>query len=225
MGKSITIFILLLLAATLVAQADNDTIRFTLLDAAEYDLDMFYSTDLGRLFMQVDFDIPKSELNPKLYYGVFLEQHSYIQSVTVSGFYEGNYLVQNLDANHFEPVLPKPELLYADSPARFYGINLNHYADYPETAHFRIWYYTEVPAFTLNDRQQLSTGLRGDQFWYPRSLKRNNTVRLTLTTTPYLTLLVGNSYAAKTDEQYTRIHKETFIETAEQPVSFALIRD
>lgn len=226
MRRFLFIFILtLLLTSGLGAQNGADALYFKLLEAEEYELDMFYSTELQRLYVQIDFDIPKTEIDPAYHYGVFLERDAQFQSITICGQYSSHYLVNNLMPEHFVPGLTKPELLNWDSPVTFYGLSLANYDNLPETVHFRIWYYLRIPPFKLDETQKLSTGLDASQFWYPRNISTNSTVRLKLTTIPYMTLLVGNSYAAKIDKQYSRIHAITFIETVDQAHSFRLIRD
>ena len=220
-----TIALLLLLTAGLAAQESSSAFGFKLLEANEYELDMFYSTELQRLYMQVDFELPKSQLDPSYYYGVFLHKDAQIQAITVSGNFEAHYWVNNLQPEHFEPVLIKPELLVWNSPALFYGIHLNNLDKYPDTPHFRIWYYLQIPPFSLDESNKLSTGISSAEFWYPRNLNRESTVSVTMTTTPYMSLMVGNNYASKLDKQYSRIHKNTFVETPNQPCCFRLIRD
>ncbi|MBW6514019.1 MAG: hypothetical protein K0B87_04615 [Candidatus Syntrophosphaera sp.] len=226
MRRISVIFILaLLLASGLRAQNDADALYFKLLEAEEYELDTFYSSELQRLYVQVDFDIPKSQLDPAYHYGVFLERDAQFQSTTISGQYGSHYLVSNLMPEHFVPGLTKPELLNWDSPAIFYGLSLDNYDRMPEIVHFRLWYYLRIPPFKLDETQKLSTGLDANQFWYPRNISTGSKVKLKLTTIPYMTLLVGNAYAAHIDKQYSRIHSITFIETVEHPSSFRLVRD
>lgn len=219
------IALFLLLAAGLAAQDSAAELRFKLLEADEYELDMFYSTELQRLYMQVDFDIPKSQLDPQYYYGVFLHKDAQIQAITVSGNYESHYWANNLQPEHFEPDLIQPELLVWNTPVLFYGIHLNSFAQYTETTHFRLWYYITVPPFQIDQNNKLSTGLGADDFWYPRNITKDSTVKLTMTTTPFMTLRVGNNFASQQDRQYSRIHKNTYIETPAQPCGFRLIRD
>jgi len=216
---------LLLLAAGLFAEDGAVAMRFKLLEAEFYTLDSYYSSELGRLYTKAEFAIPKAELDPMAYYGLFLEENTFIQSVTVSGQFENHYFVQNLDPSFFEPALPDSSLLYDTSPVRFYGIYLKNYDLFPDTPHFTVWYFTPMPAFRLDDQQKLSSMLKADQCWYPRNLTKSSTVNLTLTTTPNLTLLVGNSYATHSDSEYTRTHRHTFIDTLEQPVDLKLIRE
>jgi len=217
--------LLILLAAGLMAQESTAALRFKLLEADEYELDMFYSTELQRLYMQVDFELPKSSLDPDYYYGIFLHKDAQIQAITVSGSFEAHYWANNLQPEHFEPHLPQPELLVWNSPARFFGIHLNSLKKYPETPHFRIWYYIEVPPFRLDESNKLTTGLDAADFWYPRNISRESTVKVTMTTTPYISLRVGNSFASKLDKQYARTHKNTYVEIPAQPCGFRLIRD
>ncbi len=220
-----TFALLFLFAIGLVAQENTAALKFKLLEADEYDLDMFYSTELQRLYMQVDFEVSKEDLDPQFYYGVFLHKGAQIQAITVSGSFESHYWANNLQPEHFDPVLVQPELLVWNSPALFYGIHLNNLAKYPEKPHFRIWYYIEVPPFRLDETNKLTTGLDASEFWYPRSLSKDCTVKITMTTTPYMSLRVGNSFASKLDKQYSRIHTNTYIETPAQPCGFRLIRD
>jgi hypothetical protein len=215
----------LLLAAGLAAQEHTAALKFKLLEAAEYNLDMFYSSELQRLYVQLDFDIPKSNLDPQYHYGVFLDKGAQFQAITISGNYESHYWVNNLQPEHFEPVLTQRSLLSADCPALFFGLSMNDFDKLPDTAHYRIWYYLSVPPFQLDSSQKLSTGIEASQYWYPRNMSSPSTVNLKLTTTPYLTLLVGNSFAAKDDKDFSRVHTSNYIESVDNPCSLKLIRE
>lgn len=225
MRRFTLLFAFLLLVMGLAAQDSPAALRFKLLEADEYDLDMFYSTELQRLYMQVDFDISKEKLDPAFYYGVFLHKDAQIQAITVSGNYESHYWANNIQPEHFLPELIQPELLVWNSPVFFFGIHLNSLQKYPATPHFRIWYYLDVPPFRLDEANKLTTGLDAREFWYPRNLSQESKVNITMTTTPFITLRVGNNFASKVDKQYSRIHKSTYIETPGQPCGFRLIRD
>ncbi len=225
MRRTILIFALLLLASLLAAQESPAALRFKLLEANEYDLDMFYSTELRRLYMQIDFEIPKAQLDPSFYYGFFLHKDAQIQAITVSGKNEKLYWVTNMVAEHFEPTLPQPELLVWNSPARFFGIHLDNFRDYDQRARFKIWYSIDLPTFELDGANKLSTGLDGREFWHPHNLNRQANIRLTLVTTPYMKLRLGNSFASSEDKQYSRTHKLSYIDSPTEPNGFWLIRD
>lgn len=226
MRRLLFIFVLsLLLASGLGAQNSADALYFKLLQAEDYELDTFFSTELQRLYVQIDFDVPKTELDPTYNYGVFLDRDAQFQSITVSGQYSSHYLVNNLKPEHFVPGLTQPELLDWDSQVTFYGLSLANYESLQEIVHFRIWYYLRIPPFTLDDTQKLSTGLDAQQCWYPRNINTSSSVKLKLTTIPYISLRIGNREAEKVDKQYSRTHTITFVESVDQPRSFTLIRD
>ncbi|NLN85403.1 MAG: hypothetical protein GX135_04775 [Candidatus Cloacimonetes bacterium] len=225
MRRTIMFFALLLLASLLAAQESPAALSFKLLEANEYELDMFYSTELRRLYMQLDFEIPKSQLDPSFHYGFFLHKDAQIQSITVSGKNEKLYWVTNMVPEHFEPTLPQPELLAWNSPVRFFGIHLDKLRDYGEKAQFKIWYNIDIPTFELDGANKLSTGLDGTEFWHPHNLNQDTNIRLTLVTTPYMKLRLGKSFASSEDKQYSRTHKLSFIDSPTEPSGFRLIRD
>ncbi len=221
----ILIILILMLTVGLWAQKESSPLYFRLLESEKYNLDMFYSTELQRLYVQLDFDIPKSSLDPAAHYGVFLIKDALFQNVMISGKFASHYFVNNLVPQHFVPELTKTELLKDDSPAKFYGFTIKDFADLPELVHVRMWYYLTVPVFKIDEMNKLSTYLDAEKFWYPRNFTSSSTVELKLTTTPFMTLLVNNSYAPQTDKQYSRIHNSTFLEIPHQPASVRLIRD
>ncbi|MGC9362257.1 MAG: hypothetical protein ACP5F3_04935 [Candidatus Syntrophosphaera sp.] len=198
---------------------------FKLLEAEEYDLDVFYSSELQRLYVQVDFEIPKNELDPTFHYGVFLERDAQFQAFTVDGKTGKHYLVNNLLPEHFVPGLTKPELLNWNSPVLFRGFYLPDLENLPETVHFRMWYYLRVPPFKLDGQQMLTTGLDAGQFWYPRNTNTMSRVNVRMTTIPYISVMVGSNIASQFDKQYSRIHTLSYVESVDQPSSLVLIRD
>lgn len=225
MRRTVLFFAILLLVSFLAAQESPSALRFKLLEAGEYELDMFYSTELRRLYMQVDFEIPKSQLNLDYHYGFFLHKDAQIQAISVSGKHEKLYWVTNMVAEHFEPELPQPELLVWNSPVRFFGIHLDHFSEYSRLTQFKIWYSIDLPNFELDGSNKLSTGLNDREYWHPHNLNRDANVNLTLVTTPYMKLHLGKSVATSVDSQYSRTHKFSYTDSPLEPTGFRLIRD
>jgi hypothetical protein len=215
----------LILAAGLGAQIDTAALYFKLLEAEEYDLDMFYSSELHRLYVQVDFEILKNELDPSYHYGVFLERDAQFQAFTISGQVGEHYRVNNLSPEHFVMGLTHPELLDWDSSVSFRGLYLHNFDELPENLHFRLWYYLRVPPFKLDANQKLTTVLDANQFWYPRNMRTKSKVNLRMITIPYISISIGNNLASQFDKQYSRIHTLSFEESVEQPSSLRFIRD
>ncbi len=219
------LILLLLLTTGLFAQQIEPGAKFKLLNANYYEVEMFHSSQLQRLFLQVDFDLPKSQVDPASYLGVFLPREARLEGLWVAGFREGYYFVNNLAPGHFQPVLPDPGLLAEDSAARFHGLSINNYEDYPDVVHFTLKYYINMPEFALNQANRMCSMLSPAMFWYPRNLSGNSTLKMKLTTTPYFTLQVGNSLPPPMDQDFKRKFECTVIDMPEQPLSLRLMKD
>lgn len=226
MRKSICLIaLLLLLGVGVFAQVIVPGAKFKLISPAELDLNMFYSTELQRLYVQADFELEKALLDPTQYNGVFLNRDARLQSLTIAGRGEGYYFVNNISPQHFEPELSYPELLKEDNPARFHGLSINNYQNYPDTVHVTLMYYLDLPEFRINEMNKLCSGFEANQYWYPHDLVSSTVVKVKLDTTPFYTLLLGNSFAQFTDKDFKRTHKCTFIAPPDQPVNLRLIKD
>lgn len=225
MRRMIFLLLAILACAIGLRAAEADSLDFKLLAAETYSLDMFYSSELQRMYVQLDFDIPKSALSPDYRYGALLDADAVFQSIEVAGNYENHYRVKNLEPENFAPPQPQAAWLDEKAPARFFGLPLGDWQSLPQKVHFRFWYYTSVDPFTTDSRGVASTGLEPDRFWYPRNTGAASTVQLKLTTTPYMVLRIGENSVTRTDSQYSRVHETTFTENPAEPVALRLIRD
>jgi hypothetical protein len=216
---------MLVFCLSLSAQVIVPGAKFKLITPAVLDLNMFYSSELHRLYVEADFDLQKDQLDPTQYNGVFLSRDTKLQSLTIAGQGEGYYYVNNITAQNFQPELSKPELLAADSPARFHGMSINNYQNYPDTVRVKLMYYLDMPEFRTNEMKQVCAGFGGDQYWYPHSLTGDVKVNVKLETTPYFSLMLGNSFPSHTDQGFKRMHQCSFMDVPPQPQAFRLIKD
>lgn len=227
MRKYVVLYLVLfLLGLCLFAQEPASApAKAKLLPADRMDLDMRYSTEMKRLYVQADFTVAGAKLDTLSYFGVFLNRGAKIQSVTINNRASGHYFMQGLVPDHFDPVLPNAELVASDAPARFHGIVLSNFAQYGETVAFRIMYYLDVPEFAMNDMNMLCAGFAPESFWYPRNVMGRTAVNLNLHTTQFTELMLGNQLVAYKDTGFQRTHSSMFFDMPAQPLAFRLIRN
>ncbi len=226
MRRPCLIILTMLFLAVAVAAAAKDTAQyFRLLEAENYALDMLYSSDLERVYVQVEFSVDRASLDPEARYGLFLDSGAIIQSIMVGGLDQTSYEVSNLKPALFKPKLNQPELLLENSPNGFLGINLPALPQLPPIVQVKLWYYLPVPPVTEQKNQSLATGLDAKRYWYPRNVHHDARVDLKLTTVKFFTLQIEDVAAPRVDGEFGRIHEISFSDKAKKPVSFRLIRD
>ena len=220
-----TVLLTLLFASLLVCLSAQEQKSFKLLQAPEYDLDILYSSELVRLYVQVDFAIPRDQLDASSYYGVFLSSGAVFQRALVGGEYAPHFFVSNLVPEHFQPALPVAEVLNEESGVKFIGISLKDLDKFPETVTFRLWYILPVTSPASDSIGKPSFLIDGKQFWYPRNVHQVSTVKLNMLTTPRISVLIDKSFATQTDKDNSRQHTGTFLEMPDQPCSLRLSLD
>lgn len=187
------------------------------------DLSMRYSSEIQRLYVQVDFDVETARLDSLSYWGVFLNKNAQISDVKVNGVVAAHYYLQGLVPEHFEPLVDA-KYLQADAPANFVGIVMGNVASYPEKVRVKFSYFMPVPAFAVNEMKTPNAFMAGDTFWYPHYLNGTVTVNLVLATTPYFELMLGDASMSSTVSDLARTHQSTILDMPGLPKSFRLLQ-
>ena len=228
MRRFTALFLLLFLAsAALYAQVtvENVSPKVKFLPMESMDLNMRYSSEMQRLYVQVDFDVETARLDAYSYWGMFLNKNAKISGVMVNGVVSGHYLMQRLSPGHFDPVIAETKYLQAEAPVGFVGIDIRNMETYPDKVRIKFSYFLDIPEFTTNDFKVLNSGFPGEHFWYPHYLNGTTSVNLTLTTTQYFKLMLGNMTIGFKADEFTRTHQTTFFDMPGQPLSFRLMKE
>ena len=223
--KVLAICLIIFATAVCLTADKSDSYEFQNLEADEYTLDMAYSAELGRLFVQLDFNIPRGKTEARLRYGLFLHKDAVLQSVIISDFVQQAYQVKNLRYKHFKPNLKQKELLAKDSPVSFYGIPRQDFDLLPRVVHYRIWYYLPVAPLARSENAELATVLDSGSFWYPRNLSRKSLVKVKLTTVPEISLRMWDLAITRTVNECSWVYSVTYTEDEDNPASVRLIEN
>lgn len=203
---------LLVVSVALNAQTGPAQMKFKLLGSNAYDVDMYFSSELQRLFIQVDYDMPKADLDTTSYFGIFLSKSASIQGMVINGTSCTGYEASGLSPDLFDPVIKNRELFDKSSPVAFSGLKLLSWDSLPDPVHVTLWYYLRIPTFTLNPINKLGFTLDSNKFWYPRDPSRLSTVRLKLRTSKNISFMCGNAVVTYTDNKTTRTYQTTYME-------------
>jgi len=224
---AIAMFVLLMICALGFAQEQpiKQTVWAKHFPATDLSLDMRYSTELQRLYIQVDTQVEKSTIDNFALNGFFMIRNARLQGLWINGKSSKFMFVNNLKPENFNPALEQPQLLEPNSSARYHLIAMNDFADYPDLVHVRIHYYINVPDFQPNSLNQLYTVLEPDTFWYPRNLVSPTNVKMKVTTTTFIRLMLGDALVPYTDTDFQREHTATFRDDPAKPLSFRLMKD
>lgn len=224
---AISMFVLLMVCAVGFAQEQplKQTVWAKQFPTTDLTLDMRYSTELQRLYMQVDTHVEKSTIDNFALNGFFMPRNARLQGLWINGKSSRFMFVGNLKPENFNPALEQPQMLEDSYPARYHMIPMNDFADYPDLVHIRILYYINVPNFQPNSLNQLYTVLEPDTFWYPRNIVSTTNVKMKVTTTTFIRLMLGDALVPYTDADFQREHIATFRDDPAKPLSFRLMKD
>lgn len=228
MRRFIALFLMFALSAVaLSAQVTVENVlpKVKLLPMDSMDLNMRYSSEMQRLYAQVDMDVDTSKLDADSYWGVFLNKEAKISGVMVNNTGSGHYLMRGLGVGNFEPPLADAKYLKPDAKAQFVGIDMRGLEAFPAKVHVSFNYFLDVPEFAANEIKMPNSGFAGDSFWYPHYLNDTISVNITLATTQYYKLMLGNMTIGFKAEDFLRKHQTTFFDMPGQPLNFRLIKE
>ncbi|MGI6197978.1 MAG: hypothetical protein ACOYIS_02455 [Candidatus Cloacimonadaceae bacterium] len=185
-------------------------------------MELRFSTELQRLYFQLEAIANKADIDDLAHNGFFLPKTARIQGVWLNGKHIRLSYMPELT---FNPPLEDESLLAADSPARFFILEIDDYPGLPEQVEVRINYYINMPPFKASTIGQQFTFLDPDCFWYPRNLSQGTNINFKLITTPRLRLSLGGSLVPYSDHDYKREHTANFTDDPAEPLSLRIIRD
>jgi hypothetical protein len=167
---------------------DGSPIRFSLLEAVDYDLNLTIGTSVGRLYTSVNFTVNKTELDSTDYYSFFLNENATLERVQINGVESRYNLTTNLHPKHFVPELTQADLIDASSGINCYSFDRELFSNLPDTINISLEYWLPLPAYsaTLDGREAMELG--NIPFFYPRNISASSEVNVLLITTIYHTM-------------------------------------
>lgn len=174
---------------------DGSPIRFSLLKALDYDLNLTTGTSIGRLFASVQFSVRKAELANTDYYSFFLNSSATLERVQINGVETRYNLTTNLHPKHFIPELGYPELLDGSMPVNCYSFDSTLFADLPELVNFSFEYWLPLPPYRIGDDGREAFLIGEIPFFYPRNVLESSQVNVRLITTIFHAMDTAHSTA------------------------------
>lgn len=227
--RIIAFLMIVLLMACSAALAQEQVPKQTLwakqFPATDLNLDVRYSTELKRLYIQVDTQVAKTAIDNFALNGFFLPRDARIVGLWINGKPSRILFVGKLQPGNFNPAITSADLLSDNSPARYHVMALNGYAEYPDMVKVNLSYYLDMPDFQPNSLNQMYTLLKPDKFWYPRNINVPTNVKIKVVTTTYMRLMLGDALVPFTDKDYMREHVASFRDDPAEPLSFRLTRE
>ena len=225
MKKALLLFTsLLILCLPLLAQEPSElsTPLAKQFPAKELRLELRFSAELQRLYFQVHAIAEKAHVDESALVGFFLPKAAHIQAMQLNDMPVHFKIFRNLT---FSPPLEDEGVLADDSPARYFVIPMDDYAQFPDQVELRLDYYLDMPAFEANPFGQEYTSISPEQFWYPRNLSQGTEISLKLITTPALRLCLGDALIPCKDHDYRREHTAKFTDNPDKPLSLTITKD
>ena len=205
---------MVLLAQTSEATPEPETpvVKFALLSAPVYNLDMQLSAEMQRVYVTTDFTIEKAMLPQAEYYTFLLSKNAKIEQVYVNKKLTAPIITTKLVPQHFNPVFPDSTLLADDAGIVCYSFNLASSVVKEETVHFQVKYWIPLPEWQLNAEGCKFACFKADQFWYPRNIVGSSIVKGKLVTSERYSLNMGTTCPC-TDADGIRTHSSTFTDS------------
>jgi len=189
MRKFIFAIILMVLAVSLMAE-EADSLRveeaetplpvFRLLSASQYDVNLRYYPHLQRIYVNMEFSVESDSLPEADYYSLFLNKAAQLEYVYVNDKFTPPVLAEGLVPEHYEPVLPQPELLSDSTMVMCSSFVLKGLMPEPGKIKFRIRYWIAEPEWQIADDGSSFMELLSDQFWFLRNIETASNVNVKL---------------------------------------------
>jgi hypothetical protein len=193
----------------LAQEAETPQIKFALLSAPVYNLDMRLSPQMERIYITASFTVERDSLNEADYYSFFLNKDANVESVKINDVLANMTLTSNLVPEHFNPVLPIPALLDSNSVVRCYSFKLADKFNPAGSASFSIKYWVPLPNFQDNPGGFKCSGYLSNQFWFPRNIEGPSRVNTKMVSSSSYKLELGPD-CKFTDKDGIRTHQSSF---------------
>lgn len=182
--------ILMLLCLSLFAE-EQEVPKFALLSPVAYNIDLRVNTSLQRMYINAEFSVMPVLLRKADYYSFFLSKSARVEKVFVQDKPLMPLITKDLVPEHFEPVLPIPELLTDSTLVNCFSYNLEPYKSEETAIKFRFSYWIPLPEWKSISDGASSLEFPTDTYWYPRNIETESRVNVQLVSTLRFSLDMG----------------------------------
>lgn len=161
---------------------DGSPIRFSLLKALDYEVNLTTGTSIGRLYVSVNYELSQSDLLNTDYYSFFLNSNAIIEHVKLNGVETRYNITTNLHPKHFIPELIQPELIEEDSEVNCYSFDAALFEDLPQNVAVTLEYWLPLPAYSLQEDGREAIMIGTIPFFYPRNIIESSNVNVNIIT-------------------------------------------
>lgn len=180
MHKILVSVLLVCLSIFLYAEANqSNQVRFGLISASEYNLDLRLSNEMQRVYITALFTVNADSLKARDYYSFFVNRDVHIEQVFVNAKIQSPFITSNLQPEHFVPVLPVPALLDSTSAMVCYSFKKADLAA-SDSVHFKVGFWIPLPEWQPDTTNALMAGFLTDHYWFPRNVVFHSKVNIRL---------------------------------------------
>ncbi len=229
--RRLTLIIVLLAILSIALHANpnttttEDEIKIVLLPAANHQVRALVSMDRESILFLDTFELPKSSVQSGDVRSFFLHKDMVIETISLNGLELALYKTINVQASSFEPRMRLQPLVDINMMSQVYSFEFPKLDAYPETLEIKINYYLPFTNFkeVQGEPSQLIT-LRGENYWYPRSITEGSTVKVQVSTPQNFEVLVNEIVIGAEVQNRRKTHLITFEDRSTAPASITFIR-
>lgn len=209
MHRILLSIILMLISLVLCAEVNKgNQVRFGLISAQEYSLDLRLSNEMQRVYITALFTVNADSLKTLDYYSFFVNQDVHIEQMFVNSRLLSPFITSNLQAEHFVPSLPVPALLDSTSAMVCYSLKKADLAA-ADSVHFKVSFWIPLPEWQPDVSNAVMAGFLTDHYWFPRNIVFPSKVNIKLQSS-YLYKLELDNPCLTTENKGIRTHRGCF---------------
>lgn len=210
MRKYLICLLVIFIGLNLAAQdSGKNQVKFGLISSPAYDLDLRLSNELRRIYITAQFFVKQDSLQAADYYSFFVNQDVRIEQIFINSRLIAPILTTNLQAEHFDPVLPVPALLDTSSVMICYSFKRSDMVTAADSISFKVKFWVPTPDWQPNADGSSMIGYLTDHYWFPRNIETTSTVNIKLQSSALYRLEIDRP-CLWTDIKGIRTHRGCF---------------
>ena len=198
--RNIIITILLALICVGLYAEEQVVPKFALLSPVASNLDLRVSAEMQRLYVTAEFSVIPVLLRKANYYSFFLSKEARIEQVLVNDKPQKPLITSLLVPEHFDPVMPLPELLGDSTAVNCFSYDLDSYKTGEEAIRFKFRYWLPLPQWKTAAGGASYLDLPADSYWFPRNIEAESRAQIRMVSnTLYGLDLVSDAQVSEVD--------------------------
>ncbi|MDD2331091.1 MAG: hypothetical protein PHI68_00405 [Candidatus Cloacimonetes bacterium] len=225
-GLVVIVFAPLFAEESRVLSLNFDNMKLSQLPAIDHDINVLVSKERNRIYFSDEFKVLKSDLATQDLKIFFLNRDLIVDKMSVNGVDYPINLIENLRPEHFNPPLRLQTMVNATQFSNVYSIFVPDNLALPDTVNLKLKYILATDKeFQYSEQEESHIRLRGQNFWYPRNLHKDESVILKVSASSKHKVEIQGVELGYELANFRRISRLSFLDKSNQPADFKLIEE